>query len=82
MATATKNIVGNYCLTDLVESVQQYFDRVKSFGGDKLVELERFMIVELPETVAERKEPHLAQSELSRLMEWKLYKGKWWVLDL
>lgn len=59
---------------------KEYYDQVLTKYSEKkpkLIELDAWILHELPETVQSRDSPFLDKKELSRLMEWKLTKGKW-----
>lgn len=49
--------------------------RVKG-GKPKLLQLDKWYQEELPALISSRSEKHLTQSELVKLMEWKLTRGK------
>lgn len=60
------------------EAVDAYQERLEALGNEKLVELDAFYRVELPEVVAKRNpEGYITQAELVRIMDWKLSRGKW-----
>ncbi|KAF1316738.1 hypothetical protein FI667_g15246, partial [Globisporangium splendens] len=56
----------------------RYRDVVASVQKENLVELDEWMQTTLPVVLHERDpKPFITQSELVKLMEWKLKKGKW-----
>lgn len=60
------------------EALDLYEERLEALGNEKLVELDAFYRLELPEVVAARHpEAYITQDELMKLMDWKLSRGKW-----
>eukprot|EP00884_Botryococcus_braunii_P019398 jgi/Botrbrau1/6141/Bobra.331_2s0034.1 len=59
------------------ESLTAASDRVKSLGKDKLIELDQWFFDVLPGVIRERRVPSLEVSEVVRLVDWKLNRGKW-----
>lgn len=60
------------------EALSAYESRVESIGKPNLVSLDQFYRKELPPLIHQRNpNPHITTPELSKLMEWKLSRGKW-----
>lgn len=55
-----------------------YAERLQSMGNAKLEELDEFYRVELPQRLMARApQAHITRDELTKIMEWKLSRGKW-----
>lgn len=55
-----------------------YAERLQSVGNAKLEELDEFYRVELPQRLTGRApQAHITRDELTKIMEWKLSRGKW-----
>ncbi|KAF5939678.1 hypothetical protein HYC85_023937 [Camellia sinensis] len=60
------------------ESLSSYKFRIESLKKPNLVSLDHFYTTELPPLIHQRNpNPHITTSELSKLMQWKLTRGKW-----
>ncbi|GER40221.1 tryptophan synthase beta chain [Striga asiatica] len=60
------------------EALSSYDAVIRDLGKPNLVSLDDFYRRELPELLRQRNpNPHITAGELSRLMEWKLARGKW-----
>ncbi|CAA0840724.1 DNA binding [Striga hermonthica] len=60
------------------EALSSYDAVIRVLGKPNLVSLDDFYRRELPELLRQRNpNPHITAGELSRLMEWKLARGKW-----
>ncbi|CAI9266383.1 unnamed protein product [Lactuca saligna] len=60
------------------ESLSAYESRIESIGKPNLVSLDQFYCKELPHLIRQRNpNPHITTPELSKLMQWKLTRGKW-----
>ncbi|CAH1443384.1 unnamed protein product [Lactuca virosa] len=60
------------------ESLSAYESRIESIGKPNLVSLDQFYCKELPPLIRQRNpNPHITTPELSKLMQWKLTRGKW-----
>ncbi|KAJ6685770.1 hypothetical protein OIU79_015729 [Salix purpurea] len=59
-------------------SLDAYSTRIQSLNKPNLVSLDDFYRVELPSLIHQRNPgPHITTLELSKLMQWKLSRGKW-----
>ncbi|KAJ6404986.1 hypothetical protein OIU84_013042 [Salix udensis] len=59
-------------------SLDAYSTRIQSLNKPNLVSLDDFYRVELPSLIHQRNpDPHITTLELSKLMQWKLSRGKW-----
>ncbi|XAR62005.1 hypothetical protein NMG60_11016575 [Bertholletia excelsa] len=60
------------------EALSSYKSRIESLNKPKLVSLDDFYTNELPPLIRQRNpNPYITTSELSKLMDWKLTRGKW-----
>ncbi|CAN0922008.1 hypothetical protein LINGRAHAP2_LOCUS32884 [Linum grandiflorum] len=60
------------------DALQSYPARIASLDKPDLVSLDEFYRVELPSAINLRNpNPHITTPELSKLMKWKLSRGKW-----
>ncbi|EOY15645.1 hypothetical protein QUC31_000636 [Theobroma cacao] len=60
------------------EAISSYKSRIESLDKPNLVSLDEFYRNELPPLLHQRNpNPFITTSELSRLMQWKLTRGKW-----
>ncbi|KAF7817412.1 Amino acid transporter AVT6A isoform B [Senna tora] len=60
------------------EALSKYGDRIESLSKPNLVSLDDFYCNQLPCLLHQRNpNPHITTSELSKLMQWKLTRGKW-----
>ncbi|XVF39757.1 hypothetical protein PTKIN_Ptkin01aG0058200 [Pterospermum kingtungense] len=60
------------------EAINSYKSRIESLNKPNLISLDEFYREELPSLLHQRNpNPFLTTSELSRLMQWKLTRGKW-----
>lgn len=60
------------------EALSSYEAVIKNLGKPDLVSLDDFYRKELPNILHERDpKPYITTDELSRLMQWKLSRGKW-----
>ncbi|XP_065880899.1 uncharacterized protein [Euphorbia lathyris] len=60
------------------EALSSYPLRIQSLNKPNLVSLDEFYRVQLPSLLHQRKpNPYLTTPELSKLMQWKLSRGKW-----
>ncbi|KAL7262375.1 hypothetical protein ACSBR1_000701 [Camellia fascicularis] len=60
------------------ESLSAYKFQIESLKKPNLVSLDHFYTTELPPLIHQRNpNPHITTSELSKLMQWKLTRGKW-----
>ncbi|KAL9396457.1 hypothetical protein Peur_010710 [Populus x canadensis] len=59
-------------------SLSAYPARIQSLNKPNLVSLDDFYRIELPSLIHQRNpDPHITTPELSKLMQWKLSRGKW-----
>lgn len=65
--------------TALWESaLEEYSDRLRGLGKERLVELDEFYRVELVNALKERTSPaYVTKDELIKIVDWKLSRGKW-----
>ncbi|KAI3685847.1 hypothetical protein L6452_35108 [Arctium lappa] len=60
------------------EALSAYETRINSMDKPNLPSLDRFYCKELPPLLHQRNpNPHITTTELSKLMQWKLTRGKW-----
>ncbi|XWS14833.1 hypothetical protein CRYUN_Cryun35bG0042500 [Craigia yunnanensis] len=60
------------------EAICSYKSRIESLNKPNLISLDEFYRDELPSLLHQRNpNPFITTSELSRLMQWKLTRGKW-----
>ncbi|XVF36470.1 hypothetical protein REPUB_Repub19eG0061300 [Reevesia pubescens] len=60
------------------EAIASYKSRIESLNKPNLISLDGFYSDELPSLLHQRNpNPFITTSELSRLMQWKLTRGKW-----
>ncbi|KAI3806658.1 hypothetical protein L1987_22570 [Smallanthus sonchifolius] len=60
------------------EALSLYDSRIESMSKPNLASLDQFYCNELPSLIHQRNpNPHITTSELSKLMQWKLTRGKW-----
>ncbi|TYK20114.1 hypothetical protein E5676_scaffold134G002390 [Cucumis melo var. makuwa] len=60
------------------EALSSYSSQIEALGKPNLVSLDDFYRNELPLILHKRKpSPYITTSELSKLMQWKLTRGKW-----
>lgn len=60
------------------EAINSYKSRIESLNKPNLISLDEFYRDELPSLLHQRNpNPFMTTSELSRLMQWKLTRGKW-----
>ncbi|OMO50904.1 hypothetical protein CCACVL1_30157 [Corchorus capsularis] len=60
------------------EAISAYESRIESLNKPNLISLDEFYRQELPSLLHQRNpNPFITTSELSRLMQWKLTRGKW-----
>ncbi|GMI89669.1 hypothetical protein like AT3G12210 [Hibiscus trionum] len=60
------------------EALSTYKSRIESLNKPNLISLDEFYSDELPSLLHQRNpNPSITTSELSRLMQWKLTRGKW-----
>ncbi|XP_052191278.1 uncharacterized protein LOC127800608 [Diospyros lotus] len=60
------------------EALSSYRTRIESLNKPNLVSLDEFYTNELPLLIHQRNpNPYITTSELSKLMQWKLTRGKW-----
>ncbi|KAC9754819.1 hypothetical protein E3N88_45294 [Mikania micrantha] len=60
------------------EALSLYDSRIESMSKPDLVSLDHFYCKQLPSIIHERNpNPHITTLELSKLMQWKLTRGKW-----
>lgn len=60
------------------EALSSYPSKIEALGKPNLVSLDDFYRNELPLLLHERNpSPYITTSELSKLMQWKLTRGKW-----
>uniref|UniRef100_A0A2P2J597 Uncharacterized protein LOC103320504 n=2 Tax=Rhizophora mucronata TaxID=61149 RepID=A0A2P2J597_RHIMU len=60
------------------EALSSYAARIESVNKPSLVSLDQFYRIELPSLVHGRNpSPYITLPELSKLMQWKLSRGKW-----
>ncbi|PSR99942.1 Ena/VASP-like protein [Actinidia chinensis var. chinensis] len=60
------------------EALSSYKTHMESLNKPNLVSLDDFYTVELPLLIRQRNpNPHITTPELSKLMQWKLTRGKW-----
>lgn len=59
-------------------ALSSYKSRIESLNKPDLIPLDNFYTDELPILIKQRKpNPHITTPELSKLMKWKLARGKW-----
>ena len=81
----TKNRMDFQCLNRSVwkEALSSYSARIVSLNKPQLVSLDDFYCNQLPALIRQRNpNPYITTSELSKLMQWKLTRGKWRFLFL
>lgn len=61
----------------LRSALDRYPEVIESQGVGRLPELNRWYHDELPGLISARAAPHITLSELARLTEWKMTRGKW-----
>ncbi|RVW56282.1 hypothetical protein CK203_111216 [Vitis vinifera] len=60
------------------EALSSYSARIVSLNKPQLVSLDDFYCNQLPALIRQRNpNPYITTSELSKLMQWKLTRGKW-----
>ncbi|KHG10511.1 hypothetical protein F383_02625 [Gossypium arboreum] len=60
------------------EALSSYKSRIQSLNKPNLISLDQFYTHELPSLLRQRNpNPFITTAELSRLMQWKLTRGKW-----
>ncbi|XP_028797247.1 uncharacterized protein LOC114752673 [Neltuma alba] len=60
------------------EALSNYQSRIQSLNKPNLVSLDDFYCSQLPSLLLQRSpNPHITTPELSKLMQWKLTRGKW-----
>ncbi|XP_054819399.1 uncharacterized protein LOC129318580 isoform X1 [Prosopis cineraria] len=60
------------------QALSNYQSRIQSLNKPNLVSLDDFYCNQLPPLLLQRNpNPHITASELSKLMQWKLTRGKW-----
>ncbi|KAI4316578.1 hypothetical protein L6164_024548 [Bauhinia variegata] len=60
------------------EALSAYPSRIRSLNKPNLVSLDEFYCNELPSLIHQRNpNPYITTSELRKLMQWKLTRGKW-----
>lgn len=65
------------------EALSAYSARIVSINKPQLVSLDDFYCNQLPALILQRNpNPYITTSELSKLMQWKLTRGKWRFLYL
>lgn len=57
-------------------ALDAYHTRMGALNNDKLVNLDRWFHEELPNAIAKREPPHMRASELVKLVDWKMTRGK------
>ena len=57
-------------------ALDAYHARMGALNNDKLVTLDRWFHEELPDAIAKRDPPHMLASELVKLVDWKMTRGK------
>lgn len=57
-------------------ALDAYHTRMGALNNDKLVNLDRWFHEELPGAIAKRAPPHMRASELVKLVDWKMTRGK------
>lgn len=75
-----KNRMDFQCLNRSVwkEALSSYSARIVSLNKPQLVSLDDFYCNQLPALIRQRNpNPYITTSELSKLMQWKLTRGKW-----
>lgn len=80
-----KNRMDFQCLNRSVwkEALSSYSARIVSLNKPQLVSLDDFYCNQLPALIRQRNpNPYITTSELSKLMQWKLTRGKWRFLFL
>jgi hypothetical protein len=50
---------------------------IRAQDVNRLVELDRWYHTELPQAIKSRPEPHVTDTELAQLTEWKMKRGEW-----
>ena len=57
-------------------ALDAYHTRMGALNNDKLVQLDRWYHEDLPGAIAARRPPHMLASELVKLVDWKMTRGK------
>ncbi|CAK9190160.1 unnamed protein product [Sphagnum troendelagicum] len=61
-----------------IAALEAYGQRLEALGNPKLTALDTFYRVELPELLEKRQaDAYITQEELTKIMQWKLSRGKW-----
>ncbi|CAN4092204.1 unnamed protein product [Withania somnifera] len=64
-------------LSQWKEALSSYGAHIESLNKPNLVSLDDFYRKELPSVLRQRNPSYITTSELSKLMQWKLTRGKW-----
>ncbi|XP_050205981.1 uncharacterized protein LOC126655727 isoform X2 [Mercurialis annua] len=60
------------------EALSSYSSRIESLNKPNLISLDEFYTIKLPSLLHKRSpNPYITTPELSKLMQWKLSRGKW-----